>query len=231
MLKKLINWFKTEDKVFAQGMSFSKMFIVFVLGSFLGVLHENVWGCIKYFFRYQEFFWPSHKGVFYGPFNPLYGAGIAIIIWILGRKKRSFFKTFLYGALLGGAFEYIISLLMEVFLGVSSWDYSNYFLNIHGRTTIPYMIFWGLAIAILIHFIYPNLSNLIEKIPSKIGKPLVFSLVIFMVFNMLISWTALGRSILRNKGYEPQTFIGTFYDEVYPDDYVKSVYTNMKFIK
>ena len=232
MIKKFKNWFKRDDKVFAQGMCFSKMFLIFVIGCFLGVLHEDLLGCIKHFYRYHEFFWPSpHKGVIYGPFNPLYGAGIALIIWFLGRKKRNPFQTFFYGALLGGAFEYIISFLMELVLGVASWDYSNYFLNINGRTTIPYMIFWGFAIMLLVHLIYPFLSKWIEKIPSKIGKPLVVILVIFMTLNMIISWTALGRAVLRNKGYEPFTFIGEFYDKVYPDEYLKTIYTNMKFIK
>ncbi len=231
MIKKFTEWLKRDDKVFAEGMCFSKMFIIFVIGCFIGVLHENILGCIKHFIKYHEFFWPSHKGVIYGPFNPLYGAGIAFIIYILGKKKTHPIKTILYGALLGGAIEYVISYLMELVLGVASWDYSNYFLNINGRTTIPYMIFWGLASALLVHVIYPFLSKFIEKIPSKIGKPLVVFLVIFMTLNMFISFTALGRATLRNYGYEPFTFLGEFYDLVYPDEYLKTIYTNMKFVK
>ena len=231
MIKKFSLWFKRVDKPFAQGMCFSKMFLIFVIGSFIGVIHENILGCIKYYLRYQEFFWPSHKGVIYGPFNPLYGAGITLIIYLLGKKKIHPIKTLLYGALLGGAIEYIISYLMELVLGTSSWDYSTYFLNIHGRTTIPYMFFWGFASMIIVHFIYPILSKLIEKIPSKIGKPLIVILVIFMSLDMFLSWTALGRATLRNKNYEPFTFVGEFYDKVYPDDFLKTIYTNMKYTK
>lgn len=231
MIKKFKNWLKNDKTTFAKGMCFSKLFIIFVLGSILGVIHENILGCIKHYIRFHKFFWPSHKGVIYGPFNPLYGAGIALIIYILGKKKRHPFKTFLYGSLLGGIIEYTVSFLMELVLGVASWDYSTYFLNINGRTTIPYMIFWGFAVMILIHCVYPYLSKLIEKIPNRIGKPLIIILVIFMSINMIISWTALARSTLRNKGYEPYTFIGEFYDKVYPDDFLKTIYTNMKFVK
>ena len=231
MIKKLKLWLKKEDKPFAKGMCFSKMFLIFVIGCFIGVLHENILGCIKYYLRHQEFFWPSHKGVIYGPFNPLYGAGIALIIYVLGKKKKSPLKTFICGALLGGAIEYIISYLMELVLGVASWDYSTYFLNINGRTTIPYMLFWGFASMILVHIIYPILSKWIEKIPSKIGKPLIVILVIFMSLNMFISFTALGRATLRNKGYEPFTIVGEFYDKVYPDEFLRTIYTNMKWVK
>ncbi len=128
-------------------------------------------------------------------------------------------------------FEYIISFLMELVLRAKSWDYSSYFLNINGRTTIPYMLFWGLGIMLLIHFVYPILSKWIESIPKKIGDILVIFLVIFMTFNMIISWTALGRQVLRHKGYEPFTIIGEFYDKVYTDEFLKKIYRNMSFVK
>lgn len=73
-------------------------------------------------------------------------------------------------------------------------------------------------------------SKWIEKIPIKFGNILVKFLVIFMTFNMVVSWTALGRQTLRHKGYEPFTFIGEFYDKVYTDEYLEKVYANMKFV-
>ena len=231
MIKKFKNWLKKDDEVFAKGICFSKIFLIFIIGCFIGVLHENILGFIKHYLKYQEFFWPSHKGVIYGPFNPLYGFGIAFTIWLLARKKRHPLKTFIYGAILGGAIEYITSYLMELVLKTKSWDYSTYFLNIDGRTTIPYMIFWGFAIMVLVHFIYPILSKWIEKIPSKIGKPLVVILVIFITLDMIISFTALGRATLRNKGYEPITVVGEFYEQVYTDEFLKTIYTNMKWVK
>lgn len=231
LMKKFENWINSDKTVFAKGMCFSKLFIIFVIGSFLGVIYEEIIGFVKHHHIYGEWIWPCRKGVIYGPFNPLYGAAICFIIWLLGRKKRHPAKTFLYGALLGGAIEYIVSLLMELVLGVASWDYTGRPLNIMGRTTVLYMIFWGFAIMLLVHWIYPIISRWIEKIPNKIGKPLVIILVIFMTLNMIISWTALGRATLRNKGYEPFTIIGELYDKIYPDEFLKKVYTNMKFVK
>ncbi len=231
MIKKFKLWLKNDNQPFAKGMCFSKLFLIFMLGSFIGVIYEEMIGFIKNIFLEGIWSWPCRKGVIYGPFNPLYGAAIAFIIWLLGRKRRHSAKTFLYGAILGGSIEFIISLLMELVLGVASWDYTGRPLNIMGRTTVLYMIFWGFAIMLLVHYIYPFLSKYIEKIPNKIGKPLVIILVIFMSLNMLISFTALARSTLRNKGYKPFTFIGEFYDKVYPDEYLKTIYTNMKFVK
>ncbi|MCM1052507.1 MAG: putative ABC transporter permease [Ruminococcus sp.] len=231
MISKFKNYINSDKRIFAEGMSFAKMYLIFIIGSFIGVIYEEIVGFVKYYHIHKVWFWPNRQGVIYGPFNPLYGVGIVLIILILNRKKRKPIKTFIYGALLGGAIEFIVSYLMELVLGAASWDYSNRPLNIMGRTTILYMIFWGIATVILIHYIYPFLSKLIEKIPRKIGNILVVFLVIFMTLNMIISWTALGRQVLRHKGYEPFTFIGEFYDKVYTDEYLKKVYTNMKFVK
>ncbi len=227
-MKLFKNWIKSDNRKFAQGMSFSKMFIIFVIGSFFGVIYEEIVGFIKYHHITSIWYWPNRQGVIYGPFNPLYGAGIVFLILLLGKKKRHPAKTFLYGGILGGFIEYVVSYLMELILGVVSWDYSKRPLNINGRTTVPYMIFWGFAVMLLIHIFYPTISKLIEKIPYKIGKPLVIILVIFMTLDFSISMTALGRQALRHKGYHPITFVGEFCDKVYTDEYLKKVYTNMK---
>ncbi|MDE5539201.1 MAG: putative ABC transporter permease [Bacilli bacterium] len=230
MKKKFKNWLLSDNGTFGEGMSFSKMYLIFVIGSFIGVIYEEIIGFIKHHHIYGTWLWETRQGVIYGPFNPLYGAAIVLIILLLAKKKRNPAKTFLYGALLGGGIEYIISYLMELVLGAKSWNYYNRPLNINGRTTVLYMIFWGFAVMILIHYLYPYISKLIEKIPKKIGDIIVKFLVVFMTLNMVISWTALGRQVLRNKGYEPFTFVGAFYDKVYPDEFLHKIYPNMKFV-
>jgi len=222
---------KIMDDNNINNISFDKMVILFMFGSFLGVMHENIWGVIKRLHWYGKFVWTNHQGVIYGPFNPLYGLGVVLIILILGRKKRHPIKTWFYGSILGGLFEYIMCFLMEITIGAVSWDYSDYFLNINGRTTIPYMIFWGFAVMILIHFVYPLLSKFIDKFSFKFRKVITIIFIIFMSVDILISWTALGRQVYRKKGYEPISFIGEFCDKVYTDEYLKKVYRNMKFVK
>ena len=230
-MNKIKNWIYSDKNKFAPGLSFSKLFIIFMFGCFLGTIYEDILSFLKHHFIKHEFYFATHRGVIYGPLNPLYGASIVLIIWILGKKKRHPAKTFLYGAILGGIIEYVVSFFLEKFLGVASWNYSDQLLNINGRTSIGYMLFWGLAVTILIHWIYPFLSKQIEKIPKKLGDTIVTILVIFMAFDMLISWTALGRQVLRKSGHPPITKVGEIYDKVYTDERLKKVYTNMKFIK
>ena len=221
----------SKKQIFAEGYSGKKLFLIFVIGSIFGALYEQILNLIKVYFATGEIVWSLRRGVIYGPFSPIYGAGAVLIVYFLVRPNYSKLKTFLYGALLGGAFEYIISFLQEVFTHTISWDYSNYFLNINGRTTIPFMIFWGLLTLIFAKYIYPFISKLIEKIPVNLGNIIFYILLIFLIIDMFISWTALIRSAMRRNNIEPITPVGEFYDKVYPDEYIKSVYTNMKFVK
>ena len=131
-----------NNKVFAEGYSAKKLFLVFAIGSIIGALYEQILNLIKVYISTGNIVWELRRGVIYGPFSPIYGAGAVLIVYLLVKPNYSNIKTFLYGSILGGAFEYIISFLQETFTHTISWDYSNYFLNINGRTTIPYMIVW-----------------------------------------------------------------------------------------
>lgn len=50
------------------------------------------------------------------------------------------------------------------------WDYFNIPLNINGRTTLPFMVFWGLGGMVLMKLVYPFVSKWIEKIPAMVFK-------------------------------------------------------------
>lgn len=218
---------ENENKVFAKGLSFYKLFIIFVVGCIIGTYYEQILTFIKCYLRDGSYVWEYRRGVIYGPFSPIYGAGAVLLVYVLAHKKREWYQTLVYGGVLGGAFEYSISFLQQTFIGTLSWDYSHQFLNINGRTTVPIMFFWGVCSVILVHIIYPWFSNLIEKIPYKIGMTVTKILLIFLVLDMLISWSALIRQTLRRNHIRPYTIVGEFFDKYYPDEYLKKYFPNM----
>lgn len=217
-----------DPQIFAKGLSFPKLVFLFVIGCMVGVYYEQLLTLFNHYMMDGSIVWESRRGVIYGPFNPLYGAGVVAMTICLARKKHPWYITLLYGALLGGIFEYGVSYLQEFFVGTTSWDYTGYFLEIGGRTTIPFMIVWGTGGFILVSFIYPFLSDLIEKIPYNLGMIITKALVIFFVIDMLISWTAIYRQTQRRIGHPPITIIGKIYDEVYTDAYLKQYFPNMR---
>ena len=217
----------SKKSVFAEGYSFKKLFFIFVIGSVIGVLYEQILNLVKIYFATGEVVWELRRGVIYGPFNPLYGAGAVLVIYLLAKPNYSNIKTFIYGSLLGGFLEYFISLLQEIFTHTTSWDYSYHFLNIGGRTTIPFMLVWGLFALIFVKIVYPFLS--IEKIPINIGNIIFYILFIFLIIDMFISWTALFRSAMRRNNIEPATPVGRLYDKIYPDSVLSKSFPNMDF--
>lgn len=100
------------------------------------------------------------------------------------------------------------------------WDYSNIPLNINGRTTLPFMVFWGLGGMVLMKLVYPFVSKWIEKIPYKIGQAVFYIALVLMAVDLVLSYGAMGRRAMRDQGVPPQTFIGKFFNRVYPDEYI-----------
>lgn len=220
-----------ETKVFAKGICFQKLFIIFIIGCLFGNYYEMILNFVKHYLNDGSIFWEVRRGVIYGPFSPIYGFGAVVMTYFLADRNHKWWQTFLYGSLLGGISEYVVGFLQETFVGTISWDYSNYFLNINGRTTVPIMFVWGIICLIFVKFIYPFLSKLIESIPQKPGKIVFNILVILLTLDMAVSWTALLRQTLRRNGYPAYTIIGETYDKVYTDERLKQAFPNMVITK
>ena len=108
------------------------------------------------------------------------------------------------------------------------WNYTGYFLNIGGRTTIPFMAFWGVLGVILLKVLYPNISKVAEKVPYKVAQPVCNILVFFIALDMVFTYSVLGRMALRNTGVKAYTFIGRFYDTTFSNEYIKEKFPAIK---
>lgn len=205
-----------EEKVFAKGYCFAKIFIFFLIGCLIGTYYEE----ILWYVRFNEVV--DRQGLIYGPFSPIYGVGVAIFVILLGKHndERSLGKTLLYAALIGGGTEFATSWIADVIFGVEFWDYTGYFLNIAGRTTIPFMIGWGLGGTFLMKVVYPFISKYLEKIPYHIAHPIYLIVLVLLTADIVVTYTAFGRMALRNSGNEPLTFIGEWMDDVYDNEFM-----------
>lgn len=213
-----------NKKVFAKGFSFYKIFIFFVLGSLFGSYFEEIqWWIVHHSST-------SRHDLLIGPFSTLYGFGMILFLLFLGPKnnKRGILKTFLFASLLGGIFEYSAGVLAEQICHIKFWDYSSLFLNINGKTTIPIMLVWGILGTFELKVLYPILSKYIEKIPPIVGKIVCNGLFVFLLFDMLFSYTVFARMIERHNGTPPKTKIGILYDEWFSDTFMYNKYPILK---
>lgn len=226
--QKIKAYFLSDTRTFAKGLCFDKLFFIFLVGCVVGTYYEQILNLVKYYLNDGTIFWESRRGVIYGPFNPLYGFGAVVMTICLMKKERPWYLTLFYGFMLGGIIEYGVSWFQEIFVGTTSWNYTGYFLNIGGRTTITFMFAWGIMGLLFVYVAYPFLSQLIERIPYLLGKWLTRFFVVFMCLDMIISWTALVRQTFRRMGREPITFVGEVYDKIYTDEFLEQYFPNMK---
>lgn len=87
---------------------------------------------------------------------------MAIVIAL--RRIDLGWKVVLVGGLAGGMLEFAMSLIQQYLLGSRSWNYANEPLNIGGRTTVPFMLFWGLLCYLIVRFILPLVLWLVHLI-------------------------------------------------------------------
>ena len=208
-----------QKEVFAKGICFEKIFWIFIIGCVFGCMVE----VLNHFIHYGNFV--SRSGLIYGPLNPVYGFGLVIFVLFLSKIKNPIL-IFIGGMLLGGGFEYVCSFVQEKVFGTISWDYSHQLFNIGGRTSLKYMLIWGVLALIFMKFVYPILSNLIEKIPVKIGRILTVILVVFVIFDAVISIIACLRQSERAMGEEASNRVEVFLDKHYPDEKLNEIFEN-----
>ena len=221
--------FEKNDKVFAKGLSKEKLFFMFLFGCIFGCVWEELLTVVDSLVRNGTFLFETRRGVLYGELSPVYGYGCVVLLVILMHKKRSFFEYFAIGAFIGGVYEYFMSYLQEKLTGAVSWDYSTLMLNINGRTTIPFMLFWGLLSIVFVYIFYPFVSHIVERFPYNFGKLLYRVLVVLISLDLVITYAAVGRQTLRNAGYPPFTQIGRTLDKYYPNERIAKSFVNAKF--
>lgn len=212
-----------DDKPFASGLCFTKLFCLFVLGSFIGTLMETVWAL------FEEGHFEVRVGMVYGPFIPVYGGGACFLTLILYKLyKLSDTVIFIISAVVGAGFEYFCSWFQEMVFGTVSWDYSNTAFNLDGRTNLMYALIWGFLGLVWVRYLYPWASKLIEKIPKRTGSIITTFLLVFMLFNAFMSVTATARWQFRKEGVPATNAFENYLDEHFNDEKMNFLFPHME---
>ena len=215
-----------EEGVFAAGCGFYKLVWILVVGSLLGDITETL------FCRVRAGVWMSRSSLVWGPFSIVWGMAMvmATVLLYRSRNKGSFF-IFSIGTFLGGAYEYLCSVITEIAFGTVFWDYSAIPFNLGGRINLLYCFFWGLASVVWIQIVYPVFSRLVEKIPMKPGKVITWLLAIFMVCDMAVSAAALVRYQERSEQIPAANVVQEMLDTYYGDAVMERIYPNAISVK
>ena len=207
--------------VFAKGVGLYKLFWVFFVTAILGDIIET------FYCRIVGGTWMLRSSVLYGPFSFVWGIGAALLTLILYRLAKKPVRLFIGGFFLGGTYEYMASLILEIVTGTKFWDYSYMMFNIDGRTNLLFCFFWGLLALVWVKLLYPVMSHFIEMIPPLPGAVLTWILIVLMVLDLGISGAAIVRYTERQKDPAVYGPVQQFLDYHYPDSMIQHAWPNM----
>lgn len=127
-----------------------------------------------------------NSGILYGPFTPIYGIGVLLILIIskyffmnlhMPRWVETIIVFFILFFVLT-FIEWIGGILIEKIFGVVFWDYSHLKWNLGKYISFEISLVWGILSIVLIYIIHPFLEKMILKIPVFITYLLIIAFII-----------------------------------------------------
>ena len=206
-----------------KALSFGDLVWLFVIGAFLGDVVETL------FCRVTAGVWMSRSSLVWGPFSVVWGLALVMATVLLRQDKdKSDSYLFVFGTIMGGAYEYLCSAVTELLFGTVFWDYSKFKFNLGGRINLLYCFFWGIAAVAWMRLGYPLVEKLMKKVRTHIRPWMTAVLAVFMAVNMLTSALALARYDARTSGEAPKNSIEVLLDAHFDDARMERVYPNAK---
>lgn len=127
-----------------------------------------------------------NSGFLYGPMCPIYGTGCLVFDMILVPMSEPIEKriiiVLLLGMVLADTVEYVTSYLMEKLFNARWWDYSNNFLNLHGRICFKHTCYWAIFAFVYVYLIAPVYRYALTFISQEARTIAVF--VILAIFSV-----------------------------------------------
>lgn len=156
----------------------------FTIYSFLGWCTE-----VLYYYKVEKRF--VNRGFLNGPFCPIYGSSVVMLVMLLDNFKDNILMLFILSFLVTTIVEYITGFILEKLFNDKWWDYSTDPLNIHGRVCLFYSIFWGIGATLLIVFVHPIINRIVTNIPHFLGLVLFFTIIFYFLIDFAVTLSSL----------------------------------------
>lgn len=153
---------------------FKYYFSLFIIYSFVGWIIEVGWNL----FTDRKL---VNRGFLIGPYCPIYGVGCLLLILLLGRFKSEPVILFFMSIVVCSILEYSTSYIMEKLFKARWWDYSEYKFNLNGRICAATMIPFGVLGVLVVYYLNPVISGLVNFNNIVFGFILVLFVLDFSV--------------------------------------------------
>ena len=114
-----------------------------------------------------------NRGFLNGPWCPIYGLGVVIVLSFLEPLKNNLPLLFLGSVVLTSALEWLTGFLLEKLFAQRWWDYSNEPFNLGGYICLRFSLAWGFACVFVVKLLHPTVLLFIRLIPHLAGVVLL----------------------------------------------------------
>ena len=149
----------------------------FVLYSFLG------W-CLEEIYSYFTLGFFKKEGFLRGPFKPMYGTAMAILIYLYESLNFSKTAMIIFFIAIPTVIEYISGYLLKKYFGKVYWDYNDITYNFQGIICLKFSLAWAVLSAFVVFFIQPIL-NVVYVYYESFFNYLSLLLLIYIVINFI----------------------------------------------
>lgn len=164
--------------------NFYELVWIFIIYSFLGWCTEVAYHAVN-----KGVF--INRGFLNGPYCPIYGCGIVLVVTILTPLKDNMFLLFLGSVFVTTMIELVTGFVLEKVFHNKWWDYSNLPYNFHGYICVKFSIYWGLACMMVMAIVHPVIYKFICIIPHILGVVVVSIIMAGFTVDLIVTVTTI----------------------------------------
>ena len=203
-------------------LSFFNLFWIFVIASFFGLIIETL---VSY---PVDGVWKDRSGFVWGPLSPIYGLGAVLMtIGLNGMRGKTVIHTFVFAALLGGAFEFAVGWILEEAFGIVAWSYVDQPFNLMGHTCLGISWVWGVLGLAWVRMLLPLVMDVISLIPKRIATGLTAAATVFIAVDIVLTIGAFNCWYQREAGQPVETPVQEFFDANFGDKFMQQRFQTM----
>ena len=134
-----------------------------------------------------------NRGFLNGPVCPIYGFGMAAVLWILRPLMGNTVLLFLGSVVLTSLLEWLTGLVLEKLFHQRWWNYSGEPFNLGGYICLRFSLYWGLACLFVVELLHPTVLWLIRLIPHTLGVVLLGLLMAALLVDLAATVSTIAR--------------------------------------
>ena len=153
---------------------------IFIIYAFIGWCSEVAYAALE-----RGIF--VNRGFLNGPYCPIYGVGVLIVVVVLTPLKGNLLLLYAGSFLLTSVLEFITGFVMEKAFHNKWWDYSDKPFNIMGYVCLKFSILWVFACSFIMLGIHPIIFGFIRMIPHVVGVILIMIIMVCFAVDLFVT--------------------------------------------